>query len=156
MTAIKNINQTVESARVRAKTERPLFIVEAPSGCIQSSIVIPRLEPQDQPEMHPTLCGFAFIEGKHSAREELEWAGLRSEMAQMNKQNFQDHLQKSLKSLSFYKGWLRMRVHFGLLRLQEYQTTFLDRKDGKFVGRTFEQFAKMMAHNRVKGTFNKE
>jgi len=140
----------------RAIVASPLFIVEVPNVCISRSSVLPRYEgqitrPIENGTKYPDLIGFKLSDTKYSPWELAKWKEDRVLAVNKNRQVFQDRFFKYMDDLSHYKGWLRMRVHFGHLELKHYRQAFVDSENGF----SFNEFTKMLAKSRTSGVFNK-
>ncbi|KAH8808406.1 hypothetical protein F5884DRAFT_857939 [Xylogone sp. PMI_703] len=148
--AIQAINLEVQNAKTRAISALPVYIVVPPTEKAIRGIVSPVFSSQDDTQPRGTVVAFR-LSGPELTEQELNtWRiSERPALLRINRQRIQEQLIKTALGLSVYRGWMRMRVHFGHLHLKQY------RKDFTQSTYSFKDFVKMMKEPRTTGTFER-
>ena len=79
-----------------------------------------------------------------------EWKAGRHELVKASKAKFEDQLRKGLLALAPYKGWMRLRVHFGHV---EFSLVHKNLKKGEY---SFKDFKNMLKNPRTAGRFERQ
>jgi hypothetical protein len=84
-----------------------------------------------------------------SSKETEEYSHQLANCALMDMSQLPWSIDGVLSSLRYYRGFIRMRIHFGIFGLTEY-------KKPAGVNHTFSDFIEMMQHPRTKGELRRE
>lgn len=98
-----------------------------------------------------------LVQGEHGSKallhgdplSEAETGELRTQMVGLyttKKELLLSSIQKSLSTIHFFSGYIRMRVHFGIFTLQSFR-----KLQGGQTGYRLAQFQEMLFHERAKG-----
>ena len=141
---IKGIRQVIQSSDAEVVYASPQYIVTPPTAGVMRAIVQPKY---DGNIMRVELSGQPF-----STAEQEMWRSKRGEMLEENLTKFKEHLIKHTTLLAPLMGWMRMRVHFGHIRLGKVREEFVHSKY------SLEAFSKMMCLSRVRtsGKFDRK
>ena len=142
--AIKGIRLAVKNAKARAISASPLYIVIPPTTNAMRTMVCPKI-------VGGNRASFTELAGKRlTAAEKSRWENQRLAVVLSNEKKFKEHLLKSLSDLAQFKGWMRMRVHYGHVVFSQFRQDFAD---GKF---TFEKFVHMMGLSRTTANLDRK
>ncbi|RFU35360.1 hypothetical protein B7463_g1011, partial [Scytalidium lignicola] len=148
--AIQAINLEVRNAKTRAISALPVYIIVPPTESAIRTIISPIFSSQEDHQIRGTIVGFNLCGAELTQQNLIKWRmNVRPGILRANRQRVQQHLIKTALGLSVYRGWMRMRVHFGHLNLKQY------RKDFTESTYSFKDFAKMMKEPRTTGTFER-
>lgn len=149
--AIQAIRLEMQNAKARAISALPVYIVLPPPGTTMKARIVPIFSASEDHQIRGIITGFDLVAPGLTEAELNQWKlQERPWILRNNHQRIQDQLIKTALDLSVYRGWMRMRVHFGHLHLKQY------RKDFAKSGYSFKDFAKMMKEPRITGTFERK
>lgn len=144
--ALRRIRTTVSELVSRGKKPTRLYLLLPPSsGAIRSEISLKKsCSSVSKTRVKPLLVGQPL------KREKLEeWAQLRPKLSAANESCIQRGIVESLSRVRFYRGLVRMRVHFGSFVFSVY-------KKPQGQTHTFEEFMQMMRSSTTAGELIKE
>jgi len=148
--AVKGIRQAILNAKARAISASPVYIVMPPTTSAWRSEVQPVFPSELSIPPLPTVTILRLSGQRLSEKAALVWESGRNNILQSNIGIFREHLIKSLLDLSPFRGWMRMRLHFGHLALKQYRKELLDPNF------SFAQYSQMMKSPRTRGQFNRK
>ena len=144
--ALRRIRTTVSELVSRSKKPTRLYLLLPPSlGAIRGEIGLKNSRSSEsKTRVKPLLMGQPLT------GEELEdWAKLRPKLFAANENCIQRAIVESLARVRFYRGLVRMRVHFGSFVFSVYRKP-------KGAAHTFEEFMQMMRSSTTAGELIKE
>jgi len=144
--ALRRIRTTVSELVSRSKKPIRLYLLLPPSlGAIRSEIGLKNSRPTiSKIRVKPLLVGQPL-----SGEGLQEWAQLRPKFSAANESCIQRAVIECLSRVRFYRGLVRMRVHFGSFVFSVY-------KKPKGPNHTFEEFMQMMRSSATTGELIKE
>jgi len=84
-----------------------------------------------------------------SDQEKEEWSSKYLGMVDENVQKFKAHLAKHTEGLASLRGWMRMRLHFGRVIIEETRKDFMNSECD------FKKFKTMMQNPRMSASFDR-
>lgn len=144
--ALGRIRTTVSELTSRSKQPIRLYLLLPPSlGAIRSEVGLKNSRPAiSKTRVKPLLVGQPL-----TGEEVQEWAQLRPKLSAANESCIQRAIIECLSRVRFYRGLVRMRVHFGSFVFSVY-------KKPKGPTHTFEEFMQMMRSSTTAGELIKE
>lgn len=132
--AVKCIQNIAQDTKASSILATPIYIATPPTTDGIKTIVRPRTirsSPKQATDLE--LFGDGYSEEQTKA-----WSETRSTMLVRNRKKLEQQLIKGLLSLAPYRGWMRLRVHFGRVAFTEYRKDFAESK------LSFEKFSSML------------
>ncbi|KAI1008014.1 hypothetical protein K3495_g227 [Podosphaera aphanis] len=118
--AVKGIRDVIEHAKAARITASPLHIVHPPNSVVMRKLIKPKVV-----EKNPLKAAKIELEGEElSRKEKLEWEASRNGKLSFNSQLLRNHLSGKLLIYAPVKNWMRLRVHFGNININQYTNEF--------------------------------
>ncbi|KAI9819958.1 MAG: hypothetical protein M1827_006528 [Pycnora praestabilis] len=136
------IRSTLYEIAFRNNTPTKLYLVDPPkSSEVRKEVEFKAKQTDKQgiPSVVPRIYG-----SRLSQKELSDWVELRPRLIAINDRCLKAALFRCLAGLRFYRGHVKMRVHFGTLILSSYRRPAGEKH-------SFEDFRTMMQHSQTQG-----
>lgn len=142
--AIREIRERIRAEQAIRNRARPLRIVMPPTAGAMTTFMKPAIVHWTT-KLHMTShlgLGDVLL----SDEERLKWENERPKLLQKCQQDFEHAMDKGLRQLGPYKGWMQLRLRFGRIELEDPKVRY---KNGRS---DWTDFSKMMAAERMSST----
>jgi hypothetical protein len=150
--AIKGIRSAMGDAKARTILATPKYLVVPPTASAMRAFigpkkVITRTEiVNNLTKTRNIMCiGTRLVGNKLSGKEKKKWREGYALSRSNYVGDFKGHLSSSFMELAPFKGWMRMRVHFGHLVFKRFPSEYAASQ------KSLDQFDKMLGFPHIRG-----